>query len=493
MALALYVYCVRYANNETTRMVEATLHRIKVRIGDRLAHTELDALERVKGAEICDRITENTAFISQSAGLVTTMMQSVLIMVFVSIYLAWFSLPAFALMVLLCGAGALKFMEIRQEFVLYTRKTMMGRVTFLDRLTDLLAGFKEVQFGRRRRRDLHDHIAEASDAVRSVSISGSNLRSDGMYLGDAILFALLTAVVYTMRLYVNVDTKTMAIVIAAIMFMWGPFMNFMMGIMPYIRCNLALDEIASLEKKLESATSYGVSGQNAEDPFRGKITSIEAKNLEYEYHTEDQRGNFHIGPLNFHIDAGEVLFIVGGNGSGKSTLLKVLTGLYAPTAGELIVNGVTINVQNAISYRDTISAIFTDFHLFAKLYGLAGVEEESVHRLIARMRLEGQTAFVKRAFTKITLSTGQRKRVAMIVALLEARPICVFDEWAADQDPEFRKYFYEELLPMLRQKGKTILVVSHDDRYFHHADRVLTMEYGTIRSFERSQRLEVPA
>lgn len=493
LALMLHVYCVRYANFQTTRIIEQMLHRLKVRIGERIACTELDALERVNGAEICDRITENTALISQSAGLVVTMMQSGLIILFAGIYVAFLSLPAFAIAALLCGAGASKFVEIRQDFVRYTRETMKGRLIFLDRLTDLVAGFKELQFGRRRRRDLREHIGQASEAVRSVSISASNLRSDGLYLGDAILFAVLTAIVYSLRIYVDVDINTMANIVTAIMFLGGPFMNFMMGIMPFVRCNLALDEIATLERKLETAMPYGHSRNIADDPWRGRITSIEARHLEYEYPSNNKMNLFHVGPLNFRIDAGEVLFIVGGNGSGKSTLLKVLTGLYAPTAGEIAVNGVVVRPENAASYRDTISAIFSDFHLFAKLYGLAGVKEESVHRLIARMRLEGQTSFINHAFTKLTLSTGQKKRIAMIVALLESRSICVFDEWAADQDPEFRKYFYEELLPMLREEGKTVIVVSHDDRYFHHADRVLTMEYGKIRSIERGQSIEAVA
>ncbi|HRI66397.1 MAG TPA: cyclic peptide export ABC transporter [Polyangium sp.] len=491
LSITLHVVCVRHSSHETNRLVEAVLHRIKVRIGDRLARTEFDALERVKAAEICDRITENTAFISQTAGIVGSMMQSAVIMVFTGIYLASLSPAAAAIVALICAAGAMKFVEIRREFVLYTRETMAGRVTFLDRLTDLIAGFKEFQFGRRRRRDLREHIAHAAEAMRSASISASNLRSDGLYLGDAILFAVLAGIVYAQSLYFNADVKTMTAIVAAVMFLWGPFLNFMMGLMPYIRSNLALDEIATLEAKLEIAASQGPRRHDTEDPWHGQITSIEMRQLEYAYPSENGGKNFHIGPSSFHIDAREVLFIVGGNGSGKSTLLKVLTGLYAPTAGELLVNGIVVRPENVAWYRDMISAIFSDFHLFAKLYGLAGVEEEAVHRLITRMRLDGQTAFVNRTFTKLDLSTGQKKRIAMIVALLEARPICVFDEWAADQDPEFRKYFYEELLPVLRQEGKMVLVVSHDDRYFHHADRVLTMEYGNVRSIERPRLREV--
>jgi putative ATP-binding cassette transporter len=160
----------------------------------------------------------------------------------------------------------------------------------------------------------------------------------------------------------------------------------------------------------------------------------------------------------------------------------VLTGLYQPTAGSLRVDGILVQPDNAAALREMISTIYSDFHLFSKLYGLLDVDEAAVHQLLAQMHLTGKTSFSDQQFTRRNLSTGQRKRLAMIVVLLEDRPIYVFDEWAADQDPEFRKYFYEELLPSLKQRGKAVIAVSHDDRYFRCADRVVTMEYGKIRS-----------
>src|SRR5256885_14002412 len=73
-------------------------------------------------------------------------------------------------------------------------------------------------------------------------------------------------------------------------------------------------------------------------------------------------------------------------------------------------------------------------------------------------------------------------------AYLEGRPVLVFDEWAADQDPSFRHLFYTELLPELRARGHLLVVISHDDRYFHLADRIVRMEAGRMvlpRSEER--------
>ena len=187
-----------------------------------------------------------------------------------------------------------------------------------------------------------------------------------------------------------------------------------------------------------------------------------------------------MGPVNFEVRAGEILFIVGGNGSGKSTLLKLLTGLYRPVSGTLWINGAPLDAADYPDYREIFAIIFTDFHLFDRLYGVEAVDSRRVMDLIRTMGLADKTRYRDGAFTQLDLSTGQRKRLAYIAALLDDRQVYVFDEWAADQDPEFRRHFYETMLGELRAQGKTIVAVTHDDRYFGAADRVLRMEEGQI-------------
>jgi putative ATP-binding cassette transporter len=218
-----------------------------------------------------------------------------------------------------------------------------------------------------------------------------------------------------------------------------------------------------------------------QNPWRGRFEKLQAINLQYTYPGGAARDAFTIGPVALTLRAGETIFIVGGNGSGKSTLVKVLTGLYMATAGALHIDGVPLGPHNVQAYREMIAAIFSDFHLFQKLYGLAGVSEEAVGKLLAQMQIDHKTTFSNGSLSTLELSTGQRKRLAMVIALLEDRPIYVFDEWAADQDPEFRRYYYEGLLPELKRRGKTVIAISHDDRYFHCADRVLRMEEGRVR------------
>jgi putative pyoverdin transport system ATP-binding/permease protein len=200
--------------------------------------------------------------------------------------------------------------------------------------------------------------------------------------------------------------------------------------------------------------------------------------LSFTYTNADGTPGYRVGPLTAGITAGEILFIQGGNGSGKSTFLRLLTGLYYPQSGDLLVDGKPLQLAQYQRYRSMFSVIFTDFHLFDRLYGLGEVDEGQVEDLLAQMELSDKTSLESGRFTRLNLSTGQRKRLALISALLENKQVIVFDEWAADQDPGFRRYFYEVVLRDLKKQGKTIIAATHDDRFFGVADRVWKMEYG---------------
>jgi putative ATP-binding cassette transporter len=192
-------------------------------------------------------------------------------------------------------------------------------------------------------------------------------------------------------------------------------------------------------------------------------------------------GNFVLGPVSFGIEAGTITFLTGGNGSGKSTLTRLLCGLLAPDKG-----GAYVNEEPAWlpARRDLFGAVFADVHLFDRPYGLPAGADAEVNAWLTRFGIIGVTRVENGRFTKVDLSTGQRKRVALAVALAEHRPILLLDEWAADQDPESRRRFYRELLPELKAEGRTIIAVSHDDRYFDAADQILTLDYGKLRQVE---------
>jgi putative ATP-binding cassette transporter len=213
-----------------------------------------------------------------------------------------------------------------------------------------------------------------------------------------------------------------------------------------------------------------------------RFERIDLRNIEFRYTDRFSDTVFKIGPIDFTLQSGELVFITGGNGSGKSTFLRVFSGLYPPDSGEVLLDGRPVTDANRDEYRGLMSAIFFDYHLFQRLYGIEA-DPADVTSLLTQFRLADKTALSEGEFRTLDLSGGQRRRLALIVSLLEKRPIMLLDEWTAEQDPEFRAKFYDDLLPEMLKAGATIVVITHDDRYLdelHLPARRIKMDYGRI-------------
>jgi putative ATP-binding cassette transporter len=211
------------------------------------------------------------------------------------------------------------------------------------------------------------------------------------------------------------------------------------------------------------------------------LATLELSQVTHHYYREREDDHFMLGPIDLTFRPGELVFLVGGNGSGKSTLAKVITGLYPPASGEIRLNGRTIDDRNRDDYRQCFSAVFSDYFLFDRIVGVArnGVDGRA-RDYLERLHLNHKVSIADGEFSTTQLSQGQRKRLALLCAYLEDRPFYVFDEWASDQDPLFKDVFYTQLLPELRSRGKAVLVITHDDRYFGCADRLVRLDYGKI-------------
>jgi putative ATP-binding cassette transporter len=217
---------------------------------------------------------------------------------------------------------------------------------------------------------------------------------------------------------------------------------------------------------------------------------LELDGVAHQYHHEQYDNSFRLGPIDLKFNPGELVFIVGGNGSGKTTLVKLLTGLYPPEAGEIRLDGERITDENRARYRQLFSVVFSDFHLFDHMLGLEDAQSETRAReYLRRLQLDHKVQIKDGRFSTVDLSQGQRKRLALLAAYLEDRPIYVFDEWAADQDPYFKRIFYSQLLPELKARGKTVIVISHDDHYYEVADRLIKLNYGQVEEDRRAKSL----
>jgi putative ATP-binding cassette transporter len=221
-----------------------------------------------------------------------------------------------------------------------------------------------------------------------------------------------------------------------------------------------------------------------EEPSR--LERLDLVDVVHTYRREGENADFILGPINLTIFPKEILFLTGGNGSGKTTLAKLLTGLYVPAAGEILLNGKPVTDENRELYRQHFSVVFSDFHLFDSLLGMNRAKlDNRANEYLSQLQLDHKVQVKEGALSTTELSQGQRKRLALLTAYLEDRPIYIFDEWAADQDPQFKEVFYYQLVPELKALGKTIVVISHDDRFYQVADRILKLDYGKLVSLNQ--------
>jgi putative ATP-binding cassette transporter len=248
------------------------------------------------------------------------------------------------------------------------------------------------------------------------------------------------------------------------------------------RADAAVEKLRELEEYLDASDDSRYTASRSPIKRKRSFEEIALKGVTFHYTDDKGSRTFAMGPVDLTVKRGEILFISGGNGSGKSTLLRLLTGLLYPESGEVLFDSIRVDQTNYAHYRDLFSTIFTDFHLFDRLYGMGDIDEDQLQDLLDTMQLSDKTDYVDGRFTNTNLSTGQRKRLAMITSYLEEKPVLVFDEVAADQDPVYREYFYKTFLSDLKSKWKTIIAATHDDRYFHIADRHIKMECGRIAS-----------
>ena len=295
------------------------------------------------------------------------------------------------------------------------------------------------------------------------------------------MYVLLGAVVFVAPQFSDsLGGASLTKTTTALMFIVGACFGLVQSIPLMLSANAAADRIERLESALQ-ATVASTKPRDIKVPKR--FEKIEIRQIVFRYVDRFSDTTFQIGPVDFTLSAGELVFITGGNGSGKSTFLRVLAGLYPPDSGEILLDGMRINDDTRDDYRSLMSAIFFDYHLFHRLYGIPEPEPGEVDRLLAEFRLDDKTELADGEFSTLDLSGGQRRRLALIVSLLEKRPILLLDEWTAEQDPEFRHKFYDELLPEMMQAGLTIVVITHDDRYLdelHLPARRIRMDEGRI-------------
>ena len=483
IAFALFVQTQKYALSQATIAVEELICQIRVRIADKIRRSELRFIEET-GSSMYAPLTKDSNLISQMALVLVMSGQSVIVLAFSALYLAWLSPLSLLITVVFIGSTMMVYLSHEKSISEELQRASQKETQFFESFEHILEGFKELKINRHKNDDVFKHIKQNSEETKELKVtSGLRLVTDIMF-SQVSFYLLLAILVFIMPLFSPTHSEVIFKITAAILFIIGPVGQFATAMPMIAKSNIAINNIYQLEAQLDE-----VAGHQTEPIVTPPLLSfkeIKLADMTFHYRNKSGKTLFSLNSINLTLRQGEMLFIVGGNGSGKSSLLKLLTGLYHPTTGFLYVDDEEINSSDYQSYRELFAIIFTDFHLFDRLYGLGEIDESRLKSLLRLVELNKKTKYIDGKFTNLDLSTGQKKRLAFITAVLEDKPIYIFDELAADQDPPFRKKFYEVILPDLKKQGKTIIAVTHDDKYFRVADRVLKMEYGQLVNYDES-------
>jgi putative ATP-binding cassette transporter len=406
-------------------------------------------------------------------------MQGAVLIFFIAIYVAFLSLGAILITIVVVVTAGMIFHLKNKRLAAEKQQAAAWERRLFDRLIDFLDGFKEIRLNSARSADLFDDAVDVSRKAANIKIKSQAETFKLIVMTQVSMYVLLGAVVFVAPQFSStLGGASLAKTTTALMFVVGACFGLVQTIPILLTANAAADRIEQLEATLRSFV-----GERSEREIKipKRFDRIEMQNIVFRYVDKFSDTTFQIGPLDFTLQSGELVFITGGNGSGKSTFLKVLAGLYPPDSGEIMLDGRRINDESRDAYRALISGIFFDYHLFQRLYGIPEPEWGELDRLLEKFRLEDKTGLTDGEFRTLDLSGGQRRRLALIVSMLEKRPIMLLDEWTAEQDPEFRAKFYHEILPELLQAGETIVLITHDDRYLDELDlpaRRLHMDEG---------------
>ena len=480
VALFLFMKTQAYVTITATAEIEGIIHRLRLRIMDQIRHSELLALDKIGLARIVASVTGDTQILTQASNMLCFTIQGAVLIFFVSFYVAYLSLAAFLMtFVIVFGAGIMFHLKNQRLSAQKAESAAWERRLF-DRLTDFLDGFKEVRLNSARSAELFEDASDVSRVAANIKIR-TQAETFKMIVNSQIsMYVLLGAVVFVApTLSDSLGGAAISKATTALLFVVGACFGLVQSIPILLNANAAASRIEELETTLRAAGST----EAKEITIPTRFEKIEMRDITFRYVDKFSEAAFKIGPIDFTLQPGELVFITGGNGSGKSTFLRVLSGLYPPNSGEITLDGVRIDDHNRDTYRGLMSAIFFDYHLFQRLYGIPEGGAAELERLLAQFRLSDKTGLVNGEFRTLDLSGGQRRRLALIVSLLEKRPILLLDEWTAEQDPEFRRKFYDELLPDLMAAGATIVVITHDDRYLDELTlpaRRVRMDEGRI-------------
>jgi putative pyoverdin transport system ATP-binding/permease protein len=460
------------------RLGQKVIFDLQMSLSRKILSASLRHLEDLGAPKLLATLTDDVQSLASIVFVIPLICVDIAIVVGCLFYLGWLSwlVLVVVLSFLLAATFSVQFLLARGERLLRLAREEQDRLfKYFRTITE---GTKELKLHQERRQEFLDtelqNAAASSQHYKIVSLSIFAFTANW---GQVLFFIAIALLLFGLPHLTIIETPVLSSYILTVTYLMSPLRSILELLPNLSRASVALQKLDVL------GLSLAEEAEEINCPQLDPKTAWQKLNLSavtHAYRGESAEHNFTLGPIDLTFRSGELVFIVGGNGSGKSTLVKLITGLYTPETGQIRVDTQPITEQNREWYRQQFSVVFADFYLFEQLLGIDKFNLQQVQDYLNLLQLESKVQINARKLSTTALSQGQRKRLALLTAYLEDRPIYIFDEWASDQDPVFKEIFYTQLLVQLRNRGKTVLVISHDDRYFHLGSRIIKLDYGKV-------------
>ncbi|NHN25913.1 cyclic peptide export ABC transporter [Flavobacterium jejuense] len=476
LTLMIYILGRKYVQTTLIHFTRDVIYEKRLKLIERIFSTSFQKFEKIDRGRVYSTLNDDVSTVGDSANMIVGFVTSFITVGGAFIYLASTKFWATLLIVIvIVGVSALYF-AVSKRAEAYFEGARDTQNVFMRLLNGLIDGFKEISLQHKKKIEFKDDIADTAEEYRVKTTIAHVKFVNAFLIGESTFIILLGLIAFGIpKIFPDLENTTIMSFVVVLLYLNGPLNSILSSIPAIIQVKIAWNRIQSFIAEIPANLDLNKIPETLDKDL---IENIKFENVSFTYKFSESKEQFSIGPINLEVDRGQILFIIGGNGSGKTTLAKLITGLYEPDNGNIFINE---NEVDSSQLGEYFSAVFSPCHLFHKLYNI-NMEDKSdeVNKYLKILGLDKKVEIIDNSFNTISLSGGQRKRLALLQCYLEDSPIYLFDEWAADQDPEYRRFFYRELLPEMKRRGKIIIAITHDDHYFDVADKILKMNMGKV-------------
>lgn len=474
------------------RLSQGAIFDLRMRLSRQILKAPLRRLEQAGTSRLLTALTGDANTLSNALFSVPLLSINLITLLACLLYVGVLSRTLLYGVIIYLVLGMISYKLPIRKAMTYMRKARKESERLFANFRALTEGNKELKLHSHRREEFfHNDLEQTALTLRGYVLVGASINMAAESWGRLLYFVFIGLLLFGLPGLMSVSTQTLTGYVLIVLYLMGPIGAVLAMIPNFTAAQVALKRLEELGLSLHTEVSDDepLATVHAQPEWH----YLEMKGVSHAYTTAQDDRTFILGPLDAVFKRGELVFLVGGNGSGKSTFAKMLTGLYPPETGEIYLNGEEITEESLEYYRQLFTAVFSDFYIFERLPGSTTTDlDEDARHYLSKLQIDHKVTVEGGMIRNDGLSQGQRKRLALLSAYLEDRPFYVFDEWAADQDPFFKHIFYTQMLPELKSNGKTILVISHDEAYYHIADRIIRLDYGQYVD-ERYQAREVAA